>query len=165
MKKYILIAINTALVITAVTTAVSGLYAVNPGLFNYALEFVGMTPQDVTTFAQNMGIVTGLGIISKSVNMSIKKENLSIKYYYEKELKNQDAVFQKKLEVLERKLSEKETRDLLQFAKLDKTIAKFDNSIDKLIQYEEVRSEHQISLPDSIVKPEVKARYKELRGK
>ncbi len=165
MKKFILIAVNTALGITAVTTAVTGLYAINPSMFNYALEFIGMTPQEVTVFAQNIGMVTGLGILSKSVNKVVQRENLTLKYYYEKELKNQDALFQKRLEVLERKLAEKDTRDSLQFVKIDKAFNKFEKSIDKLIEYEEVRSEHQLSLPDSIVRPEVKARYKELRGK
>lgn len=164
MKKFILVAVNTALVITTLTTAVSGIYAINPSLFNYALDFIGMTPQEVTVFAQNMGIVTGLGIVAKSVNKVVNKENMMMKYYYEKQLKLQEEEHQTRIKQIESRLKAQEEFNATSFTRLSKSMDRFEKQIIKLTEYENIRVEHQLNLSDKIVSPEVKQKYRVLRG-
>lgn len=164
MKKFILVAINIGLGISAVTTAISAAYAINPSMFNYAMDFIGMTPQEVTTFSQNMGIITGLGLLSKSLNKVVNKENLAMKYYYEKQLKLQEEEHQAKMKQMDSRLKNQEDYTAKAFERLSKTIGQFEKQIVLLTEYENIRVEHQLNLSDKIVSPEVKQKYRVLRG-
>jgi hypothetical protein len=55
-------------------TAVGGAYAIDPTLFDYFFEFIGLTPEEIGNITYGIGGLTGLGVVSKVLKVSVNTD-------------------------------------------------------------------------------------------
>ena len=161
MKRAISVFLDLLIVLVGVVSIISTVYAANPGLFDYSLEFLGLDPALIGSVALGGYVITGLGIINKVLKQSSKRDLLKLKAYYEYKQTLLEREFNAKLLNIE---SNDNKRHALEIEKSSSIIANLEGIRKQnamIIQGQRVIALRNIKQSDSLVPPEVKSKFKD----
>ena len=98
MKRAFLWITRIVIGIGLLATAVGGAYAIDPTLFDYFFEFIGLTPEEIGNITYGIGGLTGLGVVAKVLKLSVNTDTMALQVHNEKIISQYKAELEKERE-------------------------------------------------------------------